>query len=165
MAAPAPSIVVHQAGTASRRVPTAVNSNAGRPLTPKINTTPFPSRGPEKSCYLCDEQNPGDFSPTTKYLEQCLLCARPFCPVHKAVQLEKVCNLNHSKYYHECLVRARDELAQKSPDGTARRDDAEDILYSAGVYPSLGEREKVIFRTSPVSPGKTLCMCLRFTIR
>lgn len=51
-------------------------------------------------------------------------------------------------------MRARDELAQKSPDGTARRDDAEDILYSAGVYPSLGEREKVIFRTSPVSPEK-----------
>lgn len=55
-------------------------------------------------------------------------------------------------------MKARDELAQKSPDGTARRDDAEDVLYSAGVYPSLGEREKVIFRTSPVSPGKAFCV-------
>jgi len=155
MSAPAPpSIVVDQPGTASEGVPTTVHGNEGRPLTPKINTTPFPSKGTERSCYLCDEQNPGDFSPTTKFLEQCLLCARPFCPVHKAVQFENVCNINHSKYYHECLLRARDELAQKSPDGTAKRDDAEDVLNSAGVFPSLGEREKIIFRTSPVSPEK-----------
>ena len=151
-----PSIKVDQPGTASSGLPTTVHGNEGRPLTPKINTTPFPSRGPEKSCYLCDEQNPGDFTPTTKFLEQCLLCARPFCPVHKAVQFEKVCNLNHSKYYHERLEAARDQLAQKSPDGTAKRDDAEDVLVTEGVFPSLGEREKIIFRTSPVSAGKTL---------
>lgn len=153
-----PSIVVDSpsTGTASAGLPTIVNSNEGRPLTPKINTTPFPAKGHEASCYLCDEQNPGDFSPTTKYLETCLLCARPFCPVHKAVQYEKVCNLpgGHSKYYHECLEKARDELAQKSPDGIGKRDDAEDVVNDRGVYPSLGEREKIIFRTSPISPGK-----------
>jgi len=150
-----PSIVVDQPGTASSTVPTAVHSNGDRPLTPRINTTSFPSKDPsQKCCYLCDEQNPGDFSPTTKYLEQCLLCSRPFCPVHKAVQFEKVCNINHSKYYHECLINARDDLAAKSPDGTAKRRDAEDILLEHGIYPSLGEREKAIFRASPVTPGK-----------
>lgn len=150
-----PSIVVEKAGTASATVPTVVHSNADRPLTPKINTTPFPSKDPsQKSCYLCDEQNPGDFSPTTKYLEQCLLCARPYCPVHKAVQHENVCNINHSKYYHERLERTRDELASKSPDGTARRVDAEEVVMREGVFPSLGERQKAIFRNSPVSPGE-----------
>lgn len=48
----------------------------------------------------------------------------------------------------------RDELAAKSPDGFAKRDDAEDVLQRQGVYPSLGERQKIIFRTSPVSPGE-----------
>lgn len=149
-----PAIVVDQPGSASAAGPTAVRSNQGHALAPKIVTTPYPSKGPETSCYLCDEQNPGDFSPTTKFLEKCLLCARMFCPVHRAVLHEHVCNINHSKFYHECLEKARDELAQKSPDGTARRDDAEDVVNSAGVYPSLGEREKVLFRTSPVSPEK-----------
>lgn len=155
MAGLPPSIIVQQAGTATSTVPTAVHSNADRPLTPKINTTPFPSKDPsQKSCYLCDEQNPGDFSPTTKFLEQCLLCARMYCPVHKAARHEGVCNINHSKYYHEQLVLTRDELAAKSPDGFAKRDDAEDVLQRQGVYPSLGERQKIIFRTSPVSPGE-----------
>ncbi|KAK5072159.1 hypothetical protein LTS08_000745 [Lithohypha guttulata] len=149
-----PTIVVNKPGTVTHSVPTAVHSNAGRPLTPKISTTSFPSKGHEQSCYLCDEQNPGDFSPTTKFLETCLLCCRPFCPVHKAVQFEKVCNINHSQYYHERLEKARDEIAQKSPDGVGRRPDAEEVLNEGGVYPSLGEREKVIFRTSPVSPEK-----------
>lgn len=150
-----PAIVVEQAGTASSTVPTTVHSNADRPLTPKINTTPFPSKDPsQKSCYLCDEQNPGDFSPTTKFLEQCFLCSRMYCPVHRAVQYEHVCNINHSKYYHAALERARDHLASKSPDGTAKRVDAEEVIMQLGIYPSLGEREKALFRTSPVSPGK-----------
>lgn len=161
-----PSITVSQPttqpGSASHTVPTVVNSNSDRPLTPKINTTPFPSKPTESSCYLCDEQNPGDFTPTTKFLEICLLCARPFCPVHKAVQFEHnthVCNVNHSKYYHDQLREARDELALKSPDGKTpgTRDEAEVMLNEKGIFPSLGEREKVLFRTSPVSPGKLAC--------
>lgn len=70
------------------------------------------------------------------------------------MQYENVCNINHSKYYHDCLEKARDELAAKSPDGTAKRVDAEDLLLEDGIYPSLGEREKAIFKTSPVSPGE-----------
>lgn len=153
--------MIDQPGTSNNTVPSVVHSNLDRPLTPKISvetaTTPkatsFPSNA-VPSCYLCDEQNPGDFSPTTKYLETCLLCARPFCPVHKAVQYEKVCNIQHSKYYHVMLESMRDAIAQKSPDGTARRVDAEDEIHEAGIFPSLGERDKVLFRTSPVSPGK-----------
>lgn len=158
MAAP-PTIIVDKPGTSSNTVPTAVHSNLDRPLTPRISvattpkTTSFPSNS-VPSCYLCDEQNPGDFSPTTKFLETCLLCARPFCPVHKAVQYEKVCNIPHSKYYHEMLENMKDAIASKSPDGTARRMDAEDEIHEAGIFPSLGERDKVLFRTSPVSPGK-----------
>lgn len=126
----------------------------GKPKTPAINTTPFPSKDPsQKSCYLCDEQNPGDFSPTTKYLETCRLCSRYYCPVHKSQQWEGVCNINHSKYYHERLEQARNELALKSPDGKSNPVDVEREMHSAGIYPSLGEREKDIFRTSPVSEG------------
>lgn len=155
MSALPPSIVIDKPGTTSSTVPTVVNSNLDRPLTPRINTTPFPSKDPsQKSCYLCDEQNPGDFSPTTKFLEQCLLCSRMYCPVHRAIQHENVCNINHSKYYHECLDKARDELASKSPDGTTKRDDVEVVVMQRGIYPSLGEREKTIFMTSPVSAGK-----------
>lgn len=129
----------------------------GAPI--KIDTTavvttasPEPS---QNSCYLCDEQNPGDFSPTTKYLSNCALCSRYFCPVHQAVQREGICNTNHSQYYHECLARVRDELAQRSPDGTARRDEAEEVLIKRGIYPSVGEREIAIYRTSPVSEGRS----------
>lgn len=131
--------------------------STARGAAPKIDTTtvtttatPDPS---QKSCYLCDEQNPGDFSPTTKYLTNCALCSREFCPVHRAVQREGICNTNHSQYYHECLTKVRDELAQRSPDGTARRDEAEEVIFRRGIFPSVGEREIAIYRTSPVSEG------------
>lgn len=52
------------------------------------------------------------------------------------------------------LENMKDAIAQKSPDGTARRVDAEDEIHEAGIFPSLGERDKVLFRTSPVSPEK-----------
>lgn len=141
-----------------------------RPITPsKINTavptTSFPSKDPsEKSCYLCDEQNPGDFSPTTKYLETCLLCSRLFCPIHKATQWNGVCNINHSKHYHQCLEKAKEEMTLRSPDGATRPTElqVEQDLIASGVYPSMGEREKALFRTSPISSGECSLYSKRF---
>jgi len=104
-----------------------------------------------KSCYLCDEQNPGDFSPTTKFLETCLLCSRHFCPIHKSEQWDTVCNINHSQYYKECLAKARAELQSQGKDvNQAGNRSVAEMLINEGIYPSLGEREKAIFSTSPV---------------
>ncbi|EXJ67670.1 uncharacterized protein A1O5_09016 [Cladophialophora psammophila CBS 110553] len=107
-----------------------------------------------KQCYLCDEQNPGDFSPTTKYLETCLLCSRHFCPIHKSVSWDQVCNINHAEYYRGCLERARQELITQGRTTEANRRSLAEMLINEGIYPSLGEREKAIFTTSPVSETK-----------
>ena len=127
--------------------------------TNTLNDTPIESA----SCYLCDEQNPGDFTPTTKYLSACLLCSRYFCPIHQSAQYESVCNINHSSYYHTMLQQARallDAQAERdnatpsttSPGGTRtfRGRPLAEVLINEGIYPSLGEREKAIFATSPV---------------
>lgn len=121
---------------------------------------PAPKERPQKpalvkQCYLCDEQNPGDFSPTTKYLETCLLCSRHFCPIHKSTSWDQVCNINHSDYYRECLEKARLELVvQGKTNSEFNRRALAEILINEGIYPSLGEREKAIFTTSPVSESK-----------
>jgi hypothetical protein len=155
-------------------------------MPPSIDTTPIntpttastnqpsifkrPNAVPETpsgkaACYLCDEQNPGDFSPTTKYLEPCLLCNRWFCPIHAHTTFSGCCNINHSTYFHTMLGEAAKILnSQKSSAGDAMspttaakvlegRDLAE-ILIQEGIYPSLGEREKAIFATSPVDERK-----------
>ena len=104
----------------------AITINApdiNRPVQKPQSGAPQPQAEVD-SCYLCDEQNPGDFAPTTKFLDGCLLCNRSFCPIHKG-QWDHVCNINHSTYYHE---------HPNLPD----------------VYPSLGEREKALF-TSPIT--------------
>ncbi|RMZ82599.1 hypothetical protein DV738_g1579, partial [Chaetothyriales sp. CBS 135597] len=113
----------------------------------------------EAHCFLCDEQNPGDFSPTTKFLDVCLLCTRYFCPVHKAYLTDQVCNINHSTYFHSMLGKLRAVLLAQRADLSAGgttvggRDLAE-LLTSEGIFPSLGEREKAIFSTTPVDEHK-----------
>ena len=134
--------------------------SAPRPAPPSVQArTESAKERPQKpvlvkSCYLCDEQNPGDFSPTTKFLETCLLCSRYFCPIHKSENWDQVCNINHSSYYHECLEKARKELAAQGKE-IHKRGVAE-MLINEGIYPSLGEREKAIFTTSPVTQGESL---------
>lgn len=94
----------------------------------------------EECCYLCAEQNPGDFSPTTRFLSTCLLCSRPFCPLHRrcdpttttttttasslpTLDPPPICNINHSTYYHH------------HPE-----------LRGRGIiFPSLGERERILW--------------------
>ncbi|EXJ82801.1 hypothetical protein A1O3_06616 [Capronia epimyces CBS 606.96] len=152
-----PTIVINTPGaatssvSAARQTPSAFSSVSADPTPPKAR--------PQKpvlvqSCYLCDEQNPGDFSPTTKYLETCLLCSRYFCPIHKSESWDQVCNINHSSYYHECLERAREELAAQGKDTDTNKRVLAETLINEGIYPSLGEREKAIFTTSPVSDAK-----------
>lgn len=117
-----PSITINGLNTPKSAPPAPGAPPASQVLAAALaNATQLPG---EKSCYLCDEQNPGDFSPTTKFLDDCLLCTRSFCPIHKG-SWDHCCNINHSTYYHE---------HQHLPD----------------VYPSLGEREKALF-TSPVT--------------
>ncbi|KIW18515.1 hypothetical protein PV08_02803 [Exophiala spinifera] len=160
---PPPIITINAASNTTISGPGSAAAAAVTTAAPSQtkNTAPAASSRPQKpvlvkTCYLCDEQNPGDFSPTTKFLEQCLLCSRYFCPIHKSEQWDQVCNINHSSYYHECLDRARAELAKSSSlpdDGTNKRALAEQLI-NEGIYPSLGEREKAIFSTSPVSDDK-----------
>ncbi|KIX99752.1 uncharacterized protein Z520_04388 [Fonsecaea multimorphosa CBS 102226] len=146
--------------------PTIVINTPGAPTStisaPRTEPSPSQKERPQnpalvKQCYLCDEQNPGDFSPTTKYLETCLLCSRHFCPIHKSVNWDQVCNINHAEYYRECLERARQELiaqGKSNADADANRRALAEVLINEGIYPSLGEREKAIFTTSPVSETK-----------
>lgn len=147
--APAPpTIVINTPGSATSTV-----------SAPRTAPEAAPKERPQKpalvkQCYLCDEQNPGDFSPTTKYLETCLLCSRHFCPIHKSVSWDQVCNINHADYYRSCLEKARQELIAQGKTDEANRRDLAEILINEGIYPSLGEREKAIFTTSPVSECK-----------
>ncbi|KAJ9640635.1 hypothetical protein H2204_003264 [Knufia peltigerae] len=157
-AIPPPPIITINATNTTISGPGSATSPSAAAAAPQPTTSSSRPQKPVlvKTCYLCDEQNPGDFSPTTKYLEQCLLCSRHFCPIHKSEQWDQVCNINHSSYYHECLERARAELASQgkaSPDGTNKRALAEQLI-NEGIYPSLGEREKAIFSTSPVTDDK-----------
>jgi len=151
--APAPpTITVNAPGTAAPAPTPALSSQAP---VPAASTGPVKARPKMptlvKSCYLCDEQNPGDFSPTTKFLETCLLCSRHFCPIHKSEQWDTVCNINHSQYYKECLAKARAELQSQGKDvNQAGNRSVAEMLINEGIYPSLGEREKAIFSTSPV---------------
>ncbi|KAJ4518767.1 hypothetical protein HRR78_001255 [Exophiala dermatitidis] len=156
--APPPTIIINVPGTAA--------ASAARHVAPSTTTSPLaetvsaiPKARPQKpvlvkSCYLCDEQNPGDFSPTTKFLETCLLCSRHFCPIHRSENWDQVCNINHSSYYHECLGRAREELATQDKDSESSKRAIAEMLINEGIFPSLGEREKAIFSTSPVSDGE-----------
>jgi len=150
--APPPPTITINASAAAAALP-AVSSTP----TP-VTATPEPKGRPPKptlvqTCYLCDEQNPGDFSPTTKFLETCLLCSRHFCPIHRSETWDQVCHINHAQYYHECLEKAREELAAEGKGDTDKRAVAE-MLINEGIYPSLGEREKAIFSTSPVTDEK-----------
>ncbi|KIX03404.1 uncharacterized protein Z518_06956 [Rhinocladiella mackenziei CBS 650.93] len=151
MASP-PTIVINTPDSATSTV------SAPHPAPSASTETKSPEKPQKpalvKSCYLCDEQNPGDFSPTTKYLETCLLCSRHFCPIHKSVSWDQVCNINHSKYYHECLEKARKELAIMGKGSDVNKREVAEMLINEGIYPSLGEREKAIFTTSPVSHSK-----------
>ena len=148
---PPPTITVEgPSKTTTQSIPASastIQAPAGAPIPKARPTKPTLV----KSCYLCDEQNPGDFSPTTKFLETCLLCSRHFCPIHKSEQWDTVCNINHSQYYKQCLAKARAELQSqgKDVDSAGNRGLAE-LLINEGIYPSLGEREKAIFSTSPV---------------
>jgi hypothetical protein len=144
-----PTIVINTPGSATSTV------SAPRPA-PQTTAQKARPQKPAlvKQCYLCDEQNPGDFSPTTKFLETCLLCSRHFCPIHKSVNWEQVCNINHAEYYRDCLEKARQELIAQGITGEANRRSLAEQLINEGIYPSLGEREKAIFTTSPVSDGK-----------
>ncbi|KIW66161.1 hypothetical protein PV04_08362 [Phialophora macrospora] len=144
-APPPPTIVINTPGA-----PTSTIS-APRPEPPKARPQ---KPALVKQCYLCDEQNPGDFSPTTKFLETCLLCSRHFCPIHKSVNWDQVCNINHAEYYRECLEKARQELIAQGKGSDANRRSLAEMLINEGIYPSLGEREKAIFTTSPVSESK-----------
>jgi hypothetical protein len=148
--------------------PTATATGASPSIFTRSNATATTPAG-EAACYLCDEQNPGDFSPTTKFLEPCLLCARWFCPIHKSQAFDGVCDINHSTYFHKMLGEAARILkAQADATGTKSKDtmspgaaakvldsrDIAEILIGEGIYPSLGEREKAIFATSPVDERK-----------
>jgi hypothetical protein len=134
--------------------PTTHSSNPSNPLSQRPNaiTTTPPSQA---TCYLCDEQNPGDFSPTTKHLSACLLCSRYFCPIHRSPSTEDtsidVCNIKHSTYYHDMLQAAR---SSQSASITSPQRTLAELLISEGIYPSLGEREKAIFATRPVDAQK-----------
>ena len=144
-APPPPTIVINTPGAPTSSV------SAPRTDPPKDKSRPE-KPALVKQCYLCDEQNPGDFSPTTKFLETCLLCSRHFCPIHKSVSWEQVCNINHSEYYRKCLEKARQVLiGQGKSPSEANRSELAEMLIDEGIYPSLGEREKAIFTTSPVS--------------
>ncbi|EXJ57529.1 hypothetical protein A1O7_07877 [Cladophialophora yegresii CBS 114405] len=148
-APPPPTIVINTPGA-----PTSTIS-APRTEPPKEQSRQRPQKPAlVKQCYLCDEQNPGDFSPTTKFLETCLLCSRHFCPIHKSVNWDQVCNINHADYYRECLEKARQELVSQGKGNDSNRRSLAEMLINEGVYPSLGEREKAIFMTSPVSASK-----------
>jgi hypothetical protein len=149
-------------------------TTSSKPILNRTNTftsTPLSSA----SCYLCDEQNPGDFTPTTKHLLACQLCSRYFCPIHQSPQYEGVCNINHASYYHEMLQLAKKQLDSlpsasngakeeeeettttiTSPGGTPQTTSRAlaEILIQEGIFPSLGEREKAIFVTSPVDEQK-----------
>lgn len=144
-APPPPTIVINASSTitapSTSQPATEPPSKPSRPQNPVV----------VESCYLCDEQNPGDFSPTTTFLERCLLCSRHFCPIHRSEDRDQLCNINHASYYHECLERARQESQGHGEDN--KRAIAE-ILIRDGIYPSLGEREKAIFATSPVTDGE-----------
>ncbi|EXJ87888.1 hypothetical protein A1O1_04815 [Capronia coronata CBS 617.96] len=154
-APPPPTIVINTPGA-----PTSTVSAPRQPPSTALSAEANPPKErPQKpvlvkSCYLCDEQNPGDFSPTTKFLEACLLCSRYFCPIHKSESWDQVCNINHASYYHECLEQAREELAGQGQDANTNKRVLAEMLISEGIYPSLGEREKAIFTTSPVSDAK-----------
>lgn len=148
-APPPPTIVINTPG--------APTSTVSAPRTGPTNEPP--KARPQKpalvkQCYLCDEQNPGDFSPTTKFLETCLLCSRHFCPIHKSVQYDQVCDINHAEYYKECFLKARQEFIAQGKSDQEDRAGLLQMLVDQGIYPSLGEREKAIFTTSPVSDGK-----------
>ncbi|KIV79806.1 hypothetical protein PV11_07351 [Exophiala sideris] len=149
--APPPPTITINASSA----PTPATTIGSIPVTAVAATPREKAQKPVlvKTCYLCDEQNPGDFSPTTKFLEACLLCSRWFCPIHKSETWDQVCNINHSSYYHECLVKAQKEMADQGKGGETKRSVAE-MLINEGIYPSLGEREKAIFSTSPVTDDK-----------
>ena len=143
-----PTIVINTPGSTTSTVsaprPEPTQEQRQRPQKPAL----------VKQCYLCDEQNPGDFSPTTKFLETCLLCSRHFCPIHKSINWEQVCNINHAEYYRECLEKARQELIGQGQTNESSRRTLAEMLINEGIYPSLGEREKAIFMTSPVSDCK-----------
>jgi hypothetical protein len=152
--------------SAATTTPTQATHNASEQKSPSIRSllkrsNSLTSTNPSNAaCYLCDEQNPGDFSPTTKHLDTCLLCSRYFCLIHHSPSHPTVaiCNINHSTYYHEMLIKAKGLLEEKQNGSSgqqngAKRDLAE-LLIQEGIYPSLGEREKAIFATSPVDEQK-----------
>jgi hypothetical protein len=152
--APAPPTI-----TINASVPAPAPAAFGSTPVTAISSPPTSARPQKpvlvKTCYLCDEQNPGDFSPTTKFLETCLLCSRNFCPIHRSESWDQVCNINHASYYHECLEKAREELVAQGKDtGEGNKRALAEQLINEGIYPSLGEREKAIFSTSPVTDGK-----------
>ena len=151
--APPPPTITINASSA----PTPATAISSTPVTAVAATPREKAEKPVlvKTCYLCDEQNPGDFSPTTKFLEACLLCSRWFCPIHKSETWDQVCNINHASYYHDCLIKAQKELGDQGKAGETKRSVAE-MLINEGIYPSLGEREKAIFSTSPVTDGEFL---------
>ncbi len=45
-------------------------------------------------------------------------------------------------------------MISQGKGGEATRRSLAEVLINEGIYPSLGEREKAIFTTSPVSDGK-----------
>jgi len=139
-----PTIVVNTPGAASSTI-SAPRTAPNKPSP--LNTATEAQSQPTRSCYLCDEQNPGDFSPTTKYLDTCLLCSRHFCPIHRSSSWGQVCKINHATYY-------RERLAQAHSGTHAGETEAAETLVAEGVYPSLGEREKAIFASSPVTDGE-----------
>ncbi len=65
-----------------------------------------------------------------------------------------MCNINHASYYHECLDKAREELDAQGRGTEGNKRALAEQLINEGIYPSLGEREKAIFSTSPVTDGK-----------
>lgn len=103
-----------------------------------------------------------------------MLCSRYFCLIHQSPQHEGVCNINHASYYHEMLQLAKQQLDALSASSAAAEDDDDEatltspggtstatgsralaeVLIQEGIYPSLGEREKAIFVTSPVDEQK-----------
>ena len=153
--APAPPTITINASAVPAPAPSSAFGST--PVT-AISSPPTSARPQKpvlvKTCYLCDEQNPGDFSPTTKFLETCLLCSRNFCPIHRSESWDQVCNINHASYYHECLDKAREELDAQGRGTEGNKRALAEQLINEGIYPSLGEREKAIFSTSPVTDGK-----------
>ncbi|KPI44750.1 uncharacterized protein AB675_8483 [Cyphellophora attinorum] len=180
-----PSIVINDPSTVANGImkpkatpSTALDTSSATPTTTQATQNPSQQHTPtirgllkrsnsltstnptNAACYLCDEQNPGDFSPTTKHLDTCLLCSRYFCLIHHSPSHPTVaiCNINHSTYYHEMLIKAKGMLEERQNGSNgqqsgAKRDLAE-LLIQEGIYPSLGEREKAIFATSPVDEQK-----------